>query len=145
MQVADKLFSSFGQDILDALYWTATEPRGRKREHLGLIPHLCFSLVYVCILFLSFNFWKLFFLHFISVFNYNFQCYFVSIYYLKLDIYIYIERSFLVCNFHLFIGFKNFLYIYIYLPSSSIFYCVFLLYIYIYKMQIEISFQTLIN
>ncbi|GBM27530.1 Protein TAPT1 [Araneus ventricosus] len=47
LEVADKLFSSFGQDILDALYWTATEPRGRKREHLGLLPHLCISLVYV--------------------------------------------------------------------------------------------------
>ncbi|XP_054711485.1 transmembrane anterior posterior transformation protein 1 homolog [Uloborus diversus] len=49
LEVADKLFSSFGQDILDALYWTATEPRGRKREHLGLIPHLVMSLVYVFI------------------------------------------------------------------------------------------------
>ncbi|KAF8767577.1 Transmembrane anterior posterior like protein [Argiope bruennichi] len=49
LEVADKLFSSFGQDILDALYWTATEPRGRKREHLGLLPHLCISLVYVFI------------------------------------------------------------------------------------------------
>ncbi|XP_035213401.1 transmembrane anterior posterior transformation protein 1 homolog [Stegodyphus dumicola] len=47
LEVADKLFSSFGQDILDALYWTATEPRGRKREHFGLIPHLSISLVYV--------------------------------------------------------------------------------------------------
>jgi hypothetical protein len=26
LEVADKLLSSFGQDILDALYWTATEP-----------------------------------------------------------------------------------------------------------------------
>ena len=25
----------FFQDILDALFWTATEPRGRKRDHLG--------------------------------------------------------------------------------------------------------------
>ncbi|XP_042898573.1 transmembrane anterior posterior transformation protein 1 [Parasteatoda tepidariorum] len=49
LEVADKLFSSFGQDILDALYWTATEPRGRKREHIGLLPHLCLSLIYVFI------------------------------------------------------------------------------------------------
>lgn len=28
LEVADKLFSSFGQDILDALFWTATEPKG---------------------------------------------------------------------------------------------------------------------
>ncbi|GFX22414.1 protein TAPT1 homolog [Trichonephila clavipes] len=47
LEVFDKLFSSFGQDILDALYWTATEPRGRKREHFGLLPHLCISLIYV--------------------------------------------------------------------------------------------------
>ncbi|XP_039182468.1 transmembrane anterior posterior transformation protein 1 homolog isoform X10 [Crotalus tigris] len=31
LEVADRLFSSFGQDILDALYWTATEPKERKR------------------------------------------------------------------------------------------------------------------
>ena len=50
LQVADKLFSSFGQDILDALFWTATEPRGKKREHLGLLPHLALAVLYVCIL-----------------------------------------------------------------------------------------------
>jgi hypothetical protein len=49
--VADKLFSSFGQDILDALFWTATEPRGRKREHLGVVAHLGMAIVYVCELF----------------------------------------------------------------------------------------------
>ncbi|GFU06617.1 transmembrane anterior posterior transformation protein 1 homolog [Trichonephila clavipes] len=48
LKVADK-FSSFDQDILDALYWAATEPRGRKREHFDLLPHLCISLVYVFI------------------------------------------------------------------------------------------------
>lgn len=47
----DKLLASFGQDVLDALYWTATEPRGRRREHVGIIPHLLLSLVYVGILF----------------------------------------------------------------------------------------------
>ncbi|GFY52165.1 transmembrane anterior posterior transformation protein 1 homolog, partial [Trichonephila inaurata madagascariensis] len=47
--VADKLFSSFDQDILDALYWTATKPRGRKQEYFGLLPHLCISLVYIFI------------------------------------------------------------------------------------------------
>ena len=49
-QIADKLLASFGQDVLDALYWTATEPKGRKREHAGIIPHLVLSLIYVCIL-----------------------------------------------------------------------------------------------
>lgn len=47
LEIADRLFSSFGQDILDALFWTATEPRGRKREHLGLLPHLMMAIGYV--------------------------------------------------------------------------------------------------
>ena len=49
-QIADKLFSSFGQDILDSLFWTAAEPRGRRREHVGVLPHLALAVVYVCIL-----------------------------------------------------------------------------------------------
>ncbi|XP_054158353.1 transmembrane anterior posterior transformation protein 1 homolog [Oppia nitens] len=47
LEVADKLLSSFGQDILDALFWTANEPRGKKREHLGVIPHLFMAIAYV--------------------------------------------------------------------------------------------------
>ena len=39
-QVGDRLFSAFGQDTIDALFWTATEPTLRKREHIGVIPHL---------------------------------------------------------------------------------------------------------
>lgn len=49
-QVADRLFSSFGQDILDALYWTATEPKERKRDSIGVIPHFIMAVFYVCIL-----------------------------------------------------------------------------------------------
>jgi len=49
VQIADKLFSSFGQDILDSLFWTAAEPRGRRREHIGVLPHLALAVVYVCI------------------------------------------------------------------------------------------------
>ncbi|KAK2712174.1 hypothetical protein QYM36_011015 [Artemia franciscana] len=45
--VADRLCSVFGQDIVDALFWTATEPRGRKREHLGVIPHFILAFVYI--------------------------------------------------------------------------------------------------
>lgn len=48
--MADRLFSSFGQDILDALYWTATEPKSRKRSHIGVIPHFIMAVFYVCIL-----------------------------------------------------------------------------------------------
>ncbi|CAH0720049.1 unnamed protein product, partial [Brenthis ino] len=47
LEVGDRLFSAFGQDTIDALFWTATEPRGRKREHLGVIPHLIFAVTYV--------------------------------------------------------------------------------------------------
>lgn len=49
--MADRLFTSFGQDILDALFWTATEPKGRKREHVGVIPHLLLAIIYVSILY----------------------------------------------------------------------------------------------
>lgn len=51
LEIGDRLFSAFGQDTIDALFWTATEPRGRKREHLGTIPHLLFAIVYVSILY----------------------------------------------------------------------------------------------
>lgn len=50
LEVGDRLFSAFGQDTIDALFWTATEPRDRRREHLGVIPHLLFAMIYVCIL-----------------------------------------------------------------------------------------------
>ncbi|XP_044763184.1 protein TAPT1 homolog [Coccinella septempunctata] len=47
LEVGDRLFSSIGQDAIDALFWTATEPKQRKREHLGIIAHLFFAMVYV--------------------------------------------------------------------------------------------------
>lgn len=47
LEVADRLFSSFGQDILDALYWTATEPKERKTAHIGVIPHFIMAVLYV--------------------------------------------------------------------------------------------------
>ena len=33
VKVADRLFSAFGQDTIDALFWTATEPRGKERAY----------------------------------------------------------------------------------------------------------------
>lgn len=55
LEVGDRLFSAFGQDTIDALLWTATEPRSKSKsvhsQHLGTLPHLLFALVYVCILF----------------------------------------------------------------------------------------------
>lgn len=50
-KVGDRLFSSFGQDILDALFWTATEPKHSRREHFGVLPHFLIAVFYVCILF----------------------------------------------------------------------------------------------
>nr|XP_022919638.1 protein TAPT1 homolog [Onthophagus taurus] len=47
LEVGDRLFSAFGQDTIDALFWTATEPRDRRREHFGVIPHLFFAIIYV--------------------------------------------------------------------------------------------------
>ncbi|XP_012942570.1 transmembrane anterior posterior transformation protein 1 homolog [Aplysia californica] len=49
LDVMDKLISGFGQDVLDSLYWTAVEPRGRKREHFGTLFHLIFAIVYVVV------------------------------------------------------------------------------------------------
>ncbi|EFN63552.1 Protein TAPT1-like protein [Camponotus floridanus] len=51
LEVGDRLFSAFGQDAIDALLWTATEPRSRssstRTPHLGTLPHLFFALTYV--------------------------------------------------------------------------------------------------
>lgn len=49
LEVADKLISSFGQDILDTLYWTATETRTKKRQHLGVLAHIAMAILYVCL------------------------------------------------------------------------------------------------
>ncbi|XP_074641533.1 transmembrane anterior posterior transformation protein 1 homolog [Tubulanus polymorphus] len=47
LEIADRLFASFGQDILDSLFWTATEQQHRKREHWGVIPLLFIAIIYV--------------------------------------------------------------------------------------------------
>ena len=52
LEVGDRLFSAFGQDTIDALLWTATEPQSRstRTKHFGTLPHLLFAITYVCIL-----------------------------------------------------------------------------------------------
>lgn len=50
LEVGDKLLSSFGQDTLDSLQWTAAELRVRKRHYLTPTPHMLLASVYVCIL-----------------------------------------------------------------------------------------------
>lgn len=50
LEVFDKLLSSFGCDILDALFWTATEPVGhgdRNKQRFGVLRHLLVAIVYV--------------------------------------------------------------------------------------------------
>ncbi|WAR22143.1 TAPT1-like protein [Mya arenaria] len=47
LDMADRLLSTVGHDILDALFWTATEPRGRRREHFGTLAHLVIAIVYI--------------------------------------------------------------------------------------------------
>ncbi|CAF0927937.1 unnamed protein product [Rotaria sordida] len=48
LEVCDRLLSSFGQDTLDAVYWTATEPR-RKHSAKKLFLWLIVAIVY-CII-----------------------------------------------------------------------------------------------
>ncbi|TDG40539.1 hypothetical protein AWZ03_013031 [Drosophila navojoa] len=47
LEVGDRLLSAFGQDTIDALFWTATEPKNSKREHFGVLTHILFTLIYV--------------------------------------------------------------------------------------------------
>lgn len=34
-------------DTIDALFWTATEPKDRRPEHWGLISHICSILMFM--------------------------------------------------------------------------------------------------
>ncbi|XP_017067288.2 LOW QUALITY PROTEIN: protein TAPT1 homolog [Drosophila eugracilis] len=47
LEVGDRLLSAFGQDTIDALFWTATEPKNSKREHFGVLTHVLFTLIYM--------------------------------------------------------------------------------------------------
>lgn len=47
LEVGDRLLSAFGQDTIDALFWTATEPKNRSRAHLGVLAHIIFALIYI--------------------------------------------------------------------------------------------------
>ncbi|CAB3982800.1 transmembrane anterior posterior transformation 1 homolog [Paramuricea clavata] len=46
LDIADRLFSSIGQDTLDALFWTGAEPR-QKRRFVMIILHFGLASVYV--------------------------------------------------------------------------------------------------
>ncbi|KAK7571123.1 hypothetical protein V9T40_014727 [Parthenolecanium corni] len=47
LEVGDRLFSAFGQDIIDALFWTATEPRNSRAGVVGVILHEISAVTYV--------------------------------------------------------------------------------------------------
>lgn len=47
LEVGDRLLSAFGQDTIDALFWTATEPKDRGRAHFGIKVHILFALTYI--------------------------------------------------------------------------------------------------
>lgn len=51
LEIGDRLLSAFGQDIMDALYWTATEPRtsNTNQRHLSVFAHFIFAVIYMLI------------------------------------------------------------------------------------------------
>jgi hypothetical protein len=49
LEIADKLMSSFGQDVLDALFAKATSAETSRWKHIVLImPHLSIAIIYAC-------------------------------------------------------------------------------------------------
>ncbi|CAF2988836.1 unnamed protein product [Rotaria sp. Silwood2] len=63
LEVCDRLLSSFGQDTLDAVYWTATEPR-RKHSAGKLLLWLIIAIVYC-------NLFKILTLNYVEIFIYD--------------------------------------------------------------------------
>ncbi|XP_076435905.1 transmembrane anterior posterior transformation protein 1 homolog [Babylonia areolata] len=49
LDLADRLVSGAGQDMLDALYWTATEPRRKSRRCVFITLHFLLALLYILI------------------------------------------------------------------------------------------------
>lgn len=47
LDIGDRLLSAFGQDIIDALFWTATEPRTTSKRHLSVLAHFIFAVIYM--------------------------------------------------------------------------------------------------
>ena len=45
LEVAERLLCTIGHDVLEALFWTATEPN--KPKYL-VLPHLFLSIIYIC-------------------------------------------------------------------------------------------------
>lgn len=49
LEVGDRLLCAFGQDTIDALFWTATEPKEKSRNRIGILGHTIFALFYVIV------------------------------------------------------------------------------------------------
>ena len=64
LEVSDRLLSSFGQDTLDAVYWTATDPR-RKASFGKLLLWLIIAIIYCS----EFSICPFFSLHFVFIFQ----------------------------------------------------------------------------
>ncbi|KAK7110886.1 transmembrane anterior posterior transformation protein 1 homolog [Littorina saxatilis] len=47
LDLADRLVSGAGQDMLDALYWTATEPGRKRRRYVFVVFHFVLALGYI--------------------------------------------------------------------------------------------------
>lgn len=47
LEIGDRLLSAFGQDIIDALFWTATEQKTTEKKHLSVFTHFIFAVIYV--------------------------------------------------------------------------------------------------
>eukprot|EP00096_Caligus_rogercresseyi_P011143 TRINITY_DN4293_c0_g1_i1.p1 TRINITY_DN4293_c0_g1~~TRINITY_DN4293_c0_g1_i1.p1 ORF type:complete len:504 (+),score=59.00 TRINITY_DN4293_c0_g1_i1:269-1780(+) len=46
LEVGDRLFSAFGQDTIDTLFWTAIQPNKPKKHYIGFIPLAFIALAY---------------------------------------------------------------------------------------------------
>lgn len=49
LEVGDRLLCAFGQDTIDSLFWTATEPKEKSRNRVGILGHTIFALFYVIV------------------------------------------------------------------------------------------------
>lgn len=53
LDLVDRVMSGFGQDVLDTLYWTATEPAGNRdkegRRHSGVLFHFTIAMIYIIV------------------------------------------------------------------------------------------------
>lgn len=49
LEILDYLCCSFGNDVMDALFWITIRPKNKKREHLGTLYHWILGCIYTVI------------------------------------------------------------------------------------------------